>query len=548
MSEHRALRALDAKRGFKRCLAVDGDSRYAADGRGAGLWYLARQILDYDKLTEAFHRPMLRAWDEVDACRARGEQIDTLDLWPRDHFKTWCERARVIRRFMRDPSCTQMWWHAVEEMAQESGGVVGVHFQRNEKLREVCSAGGMALPPPNSKRFVVAGGFSLPANRVGDAPSLRCAGAGSEVTGGHSDFGILDDPIGLNDLLDNQMPKKRLWYQATVRNVVRSHGSLDVIGTPWDVTDLYTPWRVSKHWRARVRACLETNGKRDYAGTPVLLTSDQVARKREELGETMFALQMMCDDSPPSDLPWQAAREALRLPWEEKGEALGASGKGVVFVLSDPAPAVIGSPRSTRRDGAKDEWATATIKLRNFNGLHVAILLELCSSKEWTNDDGLDECCRQMTRWATNKLIIEFSNFDWTPEMRKAARRNGVSLYLDEKGRLPRYESSYAHDAKNQRFGTLASWAQTGRFYVCDTVEPAMRNRFFEQVEHWRPLGASRNTLPHDDLGDVVSRITDPLFAKWSPPLLAREPQPLWTPFRRVEPDTPQFGARHVRW
>src|SRR3972149_2886051 len=244
------------KDAFKRCLAVDGAARYEPDG--AGLWYLCKQILNFELLTETFHRPMLRKWDEIDLQRSRGKQLFTLDLWPRDSYKTWCERARVIRRFMRDPSCTQTWWHAVEEMAQESGAAIGEHFLKNEKLRAVCKAGGMKLPSALSKRFVTAVGFRLPDNRKDEAPSLRCAGAGSEVTGGHSDFGVLDDPTGLNDVRDNQMPAKRLWYRGTVRNVVRSNGNLDVIGTRWSKDDLYAPWLGAPHWRSTVRAALET--------------------------------------------------------------------------------------------------------------------------------------------------------------------------------------------------------------------------------------------------------------------------------------------------
>lgn len=549
---------------YQRCLGVD-----TLEGEGRGLWYLMTQFLpEYSVgaglgsqgLSETFHRPMLRAWDVIDTRRVAGEQIDTLDLWPRDHYKTWCMRARVIREIMRNPALTVQWWHAVEAMAEESVVAIGKQLQGNKQLRRLCKGSPLSLPAVGAKRFVSASGFSLPANRVGEAPSMRSAGVGTEVTGAHSELGVLDDPIGLNDVLDNQMPKKRTWYSGTARNVVRSTGCFNTIGTRWAVDDLYAPWLASPLWTSVVRACLETGGVPDYNGQPVFLTMEQISRKRAEIGEMMFALQMMNDANPPSELPWKlapSARATLFVPWREEGEQFGAEGPGSTFVLSDPAPAVVGSQsgrgEKKRADGTKDEWAVATIKFRNLNGLRVAILLELTASRDWTINQGFDECCRQMSRWGTNKLVPEFGNLDWTPAARAAAQRNGVPLYIDEKGRVPRFLSNYAHGAKNVRFATLASWAQSNQFYICEkTVDAGMLDRLFGQCEHWRPLPNGENTLPHDDLADVVARCTDPLFARWTPPLVERREadKDAWrAPYRtNQEEDVVNFRGRHIRW
>src|SRR5678816_1294013 len=84
------------------------------------LWALCTEILGFDKLSESFHKPMLDDWDKMDRKRFRGNIRDSLELWPRDHIKTWCERARVIRYYLIDPTITVTWWHAVQEMAEES--------------------------------------------------------------------------------------------------------------------------------------------------------------------------------------------------------------------------------------------------------------------------------------------------------------------------------------------------------------------------------------------------------------------------------------------
>ena len=101
------------------------------------------------------------------------------------------------------------------------------------------------------------------------------------------------------------------------------------------------------------------------------------------------------------------------------------------------------------------------------------------------------------------------------------------------------------------RFGMLASWAQTGRFYICEeTVDSKVLVRFFEQVEHWRPLPNGENTLPHDDLGDVVARCTDSALARWRAPEMERVKQEsaIWAPFRKTEGDEWIREGRYIAW
>ena len=88
LSEDRAIESKDSRRRL-----------YAGN-----LWLLATEILGYDKLSLTFHKPMLEEWDREDRKRFKGKHADSLELWPRDHIKTWCERARVIRYYLIDPT------------------------------------------------------------------------------------------------------------------------------------------------------------------------------------------------------------------------------------------------------------------------------------------------------------------------------------------------------------------------------------------------------------------------------------------------------------
>ena len=72
-------------------------------------------------------------------------------------------------------------------MACESAVAIGKTFQQHKEFRKLRPE---IMPSVNAKKFVTASGFSLRANRIGDAPSMRAWGSGSEATGGHSRIGV----------------------------------------------------------------------------------------------------------------------------------------------------------------------------------------------------------------------------------------------------------------------------------------------------------------------------------------------------------------------
>ena len=505
----------------------------------SSLYYLATEYLKYDKLSETFHRPMLDEWDRVDEARLRGRPVDTVDLWPRDHIKTWCERARILRLYMRRPDATVVWWHAVEEQAQDSAVAIAKQLQYNLPLRRLFPKG--VLPSTAAKRFIGASGFRLNSNRLGDSPSMRAWGAGSEATGGHSLVGVLDDPVGLNDVLDSQMPTRIKWYEGTVCNVVSStlNGWKDVIGTRWDIRDPYAAWIASSDWVATVRACLETDGKPDYKGTPVYLPKALIEKKRRQMGESMFAFQMMNDPSPQSVKPWDSSKCEHLVTWEE------AKGPGFTVVLSDPAPAKVGSfaeeREKKREDGKKDYWACAVVKFRRKGQRFERILLDLSQSQSWTVDSGLTEICRLQRKWGTPYFAIERFG-------------EGVAYYQSEHRRIARREAvrhapldlTLSRRSKNEKFGALADAASMDEFLICETVPRDIMEVFLEQARLWRPLPNGKNSLEYDDLANCVSFSVDPVFLSYVPRETPEAEE--WSPYRKNREEIATGGSRWVSW
>ena len=95
------------------------------------LYWLAREVLHYDKLTESFHRPVCEWWTGHD------DEPFLLFMAGRLHYKTTLQIADAVRMILKDPNTTQLYVHAVEDEAQKVVEEVGMHFLKNDDLRRL---------------------------------------------------------------------------------------------------------------------------------------------------------------------------------------------------------------------------------------------------------------------------------------------------------------------------------------------------------------------------------------------------------------------------
>jgi hypothetical protein len=514
-------------------------------------------ILGYDALSETFHKPMLDAWDRMDLKRFRlylgldphsNDAIDTLDLWPRGHIKTWCERARVIRYYLWNPGITVTWWHAVEDKAVESGQSIADQLQFNKALRKLFPTG--VLPAPNRKKFCSGGSFKLGGLRVGEGSSMTCLGAGGEGTGGHSVVGVLDDFVGYNDVVDGQMPKKKQFYQATVCNVVlrtsEKRGWKDCIGTHWAVDDPYVDWTTSPDWVSTRRSCLETDGRADEKGEPIYLSREQIEKEKREQGAVMFAFQMMNDPSPSGEKPWMPVECEHTCTLEE------AKGAGWVVVLSDPAPFAMGSvdgrDERYRRDGTKNWWASVVVKMRLKGQLRQMILLDAIQSKNWGLEEGMKQAVKLALKWRAVEGYCESTSTPIYLEKFIEAKKElgwkgfiiGSRKRIDSEDRL---KATYNSRAKINYLLALADRAKAQEVIVCDTFP--LKEEFFAQMRGFMPLPDGRTGIPFDDLVNAVSFGTDPYFKNR---YQAVEEEWSYSPYRVERDDHETTGSRYVQW
>jgi hypothetical protein len=230
------------------------------------------------------------------------------------------------------------------------------------------------------------------------------------------------------------------------------------------------------------------------------------------MGPSDWAMQMMNDPSPAGERPWD--RDAC----EHFIEPHEAAGAGILVILSDPAPAKVGSwtgeGEKKRKDGTKDDWAICVVKVRARGQRQEIILLTGLRSKEWQYDEGLDEICHLLQKYPGARTYIEAYGGlagDYQQGMRNAARRNNVRYSPIE------FKGSYQAKAKNKRFAQLAERAKQDELLISKGCDKDFLEEFLDQARNWRPLEGSRNSLKYDDCADVVSMATMQAIQEISP-------------------------------
>ena len=513
--------------------------------------WLGREVMGYDRLTDAFHRPMMEEmWNRFlrrPLVRAAiREQVEsgilqpvflktalesgreytknTGECWARDHYKTTVKIVEKAKNILVWPEITIAHWHAVEAKAIECSLELGDHFFKNKQFRLIRME---IMPKTVDKRFSTASGFSVNRREVIGGvyqkkerhATFFPKSAGAEVTGGHAVEGWLDDIVGQSTIDDSGMPKARRWLGHTVGHVIRTDGGwLDATYTPWDEDDVMTDWEKDPvAWDIRTRACREDeDGKPDYHGTPVLYDDRWIKRKQRD-SQCNFPYQMMCDRVPDSERRWPN-------DWDGHCEASWAlEGNGRTFVLSDPAPmglSLRGDKDRVRGDTGKDWWSISVVRLRVRGDFQDLILLDGSASQHWSDAQGYDEVCRLMKLHKTNMFFDEdYSNQLFGP-FHKAARRNNVMPYLQRRKdgsgyQLPKYNESYIKNAKKVRFQKLCDRAEMGEIHIAKSCPTKFwrgdgdTTGALTQIAKWIPRKGGESNLKWDDHADSWARGTD---------------------------------------
>jgi hypothetical protein len=277
----------------------------------------------------------------------------------------------------------------------------------------------------------------------------------------------------------------------------------------------------------RIRAAYETDGEPDWNGQPVFWTKPQLEKKRRQMNSRYdWSCQMMNEPLPDEARMWPInCEDSMKMTVKE-----AALGPGVIVVLSDPAPANVGSAAGVgekkRSDGSKDYWSLAVVRLRVYGNRLDRILLWGAHSQDWRTREGLLEAAKLMKKFGTRYFFEEYyggAGSDNTEEMVSVCRQEGVTLYRKKDGRIPTFTALKKKNAKNLRFEALCDAARSGEFYICESVSESFLHGdreysgFLTQARSWMALPNGKNSIRYDDDADIVAHGMDEALAKLAP-------------------------------
>lgn len=525
-------------------------------------WYLATEYLGYGwnprlrlGLTERLHRPL---FDWYDRLRHTDPYVG---IWMRRKLghKTTSVITWIIQEILEDPCSTRGYFHAVDEKAEEVLAEIAQHFQKNDKLRGLDPVGvddeGKAykiFPHKNAKKWAKAQSLTINRHRYSRTPTVVAKGAGSEITGGHFQGGRtwLDDIIARRTIINSQVQAIGEWYQNTVYPV--TGGRVGSVGTPWSEQSIHQRWMVDPDWRTVVipGAISEPDevvqeklrsGERKIHFTPsykyenpMFWPEEWKAKARKQLKMDQkemkgdFPPQIMVDPEPASEKPWSSSCENFTgIKKTEQTPGIGSGREGTIFVLSDPAPYLVGGYKGAgekqRGDGTKDYWSLCVVKIRVRGSAQDIILLDGSHSLEWDYVDGANEAARLMKKYRTPYFISE-SPKEHHQYMSAACLRIGHSMVRDPQNGPLKFEDYNKADGKNTRFSALADRGKHQEFWICSETCPdeflyddGEHSGFLTQARKWRKIAQGKNSLRFDDDADVVARATDAALLKFAP-------------------------------
>lgn len=476
--------------------------------RKENLLEFARDLCGYDRLLDHFHGPI---------CSWLAANADKLYLYwsaARGHYKTTLQIADVVQDILREPDKTHLWVHNALSQAAKAAEEVAWHFQYNDMIRELwpeimAPRGAQFYKSPAQDGLATFNLISRKTTRSAQ-PTFTACSILKDITGMHISGTVrMDDIIGKSTIAETGgLGKVSDFWSHTVIPVMDPGCKARNTGTRWDAADLYGKWIASDNWATLVRAVYEDeDGVPDWKGKNVGVISDEELEiRRVEMG-ALFGPQMMNDPAPISERIWNESE--CEHPFLSQYQA--AEGHGVVVLLGDPAPSLLGSPGWTkekeRGDLSKDDWAWCVVRVRRNGSRQEIILLDGTFSKSWSEDDGMDEGCRLAAKWHASWGGIESPGGlggSYGSAWRRACARNGIRCQLIA------LKSTNKADGKNYRVASLASRARQLEFLVSSSCPNFFLDKFYEQVRPYRKTAPGKNNLQHDDVVDVVGYATDP--------------------------------------
>ena len=281
-------------------------------------------------LTQAMGRPDADNDFVYDRCREVQASPDGhLDLWAREHYKsTIITVAKTIQDILRNPEITIGIFSHTRPIAKSFLRQIRRELEGNQLLLALFpdvlwGPGAKGAPCWSDDGGLIVKRKSNPKESTLEAWGL----VDGQPTGKHFDILIYDDVVTRESVTTPEMVQKVTDAWALSLNLGARGGARRYIGTRYHFNDTYAEIMRREAAKPRIYPATE-DGSMD--GRPVLLSAEELAEKRREMGPYIFGCQML--QNPKADVTMGFKGEWLRfVKGDAKTDGLN------LYILVDPA-------------------------------------------------------------------------------------------------------------------------------------------------------------------------------------------------------------------
>lgn len=436
-------------------------------------------------------RDLCRPW-LYERCReVEAEPDECLDLWPREHYKsTIITYALTIQDILKDPEVTIGIFSHTRPIAKGFLDQIKRELETNQFLKDLFPDVLYQDPAKNAPKWSIDTGIIVKRKSNPKEATIEAWGlVDGQPTSKHFSRLIYDDVVTRESVTTPEQIKKVTDAWALSLNLGAQGGKTRTIGTRYHQKDTYSDM-IERGSVKKVREHYPTDmGKEDFLikGKPVLLSVEDLKKKRSDMGPYIYACQMLQN------------------------------------------------PQADKTMGFKEEWLHFYDFLRNYHGWNFYIIVDPASEKKKKENQDPDYTVLLVIGLAPDKnyYIVDAvrDRLNLPERTRKLfmlhRKWNPIRVGYEKYGMQADIEHiKYVMEAENYRFEIRQLGGQTpkpdrirrlvpifeqGRFWLPSSLLFVDNERrpqdFIRQfiTDEYVPFPVSK----HDDMLDCASRILD---------------------------------------
>ena len=472
------------------------------------LYGFARYVLYPESKTpleESFHKPLCD-W------RVQSPHQRNLYLLARDHLKTsLLTVAGNVQRVLRNPQVRILLASNKADTAQAQLSEIKGHLM-NPRLIALFPEVLYEDPARDAEKWAESAITVRRKIRTKEA-TIETIGAEGAVTGKHYDHGSFDDLVDeQNSQTRDQLEKVIRWYQVT-QSLFEPDATQEIVGTPWDFTDLYT-WLIEQKmkrafdlgvyrapcWQVADPGVLHLDARGGLEPDAYLLDAEGHRLPAYPTKHTRASL-----DSRERVDPRMFSAQWLLRPVDDASALFPRSTATLRPRHSIPDPSTLWCVMAVDPAISTKEWADySAIAVAGFDPLGTMFVLDLQRGR-WPESELIDRVYSLYERYPAIR-IIGFETVGFQKLYMREFQRVGETRGFLPLAKLERDTKI----GKSVRIRSLEPLWRERRLVLVDDV-PALVD-FLEEAERFRPWKQGG----HDDMLDALA---DCLQFRATPPV-----------------------------